>query len=410
MIGELAQWLGRAVVALHRRLIPVETGQGWTPYLWLVYLGFFVWWGIERSSSPWAMVATVVVFLAIYFDGFRNGGGRRLLWNIALIEAIAIAWTPFNPGAMTFFIYGAGFCGAVGPPRFGVRVLAAIVAVIAITGVVFGLPWVWFGITTVFTLMVGAVNIYFADSARKNADLRRSRDEVERLAAMAERERIARDLHDLLGHTLSVITLKAELARKLAERGDVDMLGRIVEETADVERISRDALRQVREAVAGFRDVGLAGELARARFACDARGITFEVEIDDGESEITIARALGPRREAALALVLREAVTNVVRHSRASRCVVGLGLDGDTVCLRVVDDGRGGTPSADGSGLAGMRERLVELGGQLDIDGRDGWRLVARLEVDRSLSGRRNRADDPADDVAADLAIEGAGS
>lgn len=363
------------IVALHRRLLPARPEIGWTPYLWLCYLGFFTFpWFVRtpsRETFAWAAVS-LVVFLALYFNGYWRGG-LDVLWNIAGLVILALAWVPFNSSALVFFIYAAGFTGAVGPPKIGRRVLIVISSIVLICGWLLELPTFWSLISLTFCWIIGATNIYFAEMTRKNAHLRRTREEAEHLATIAERERIARDLHDILGHTLSLITMKAELARKLSDRGDA----RAGEEIAEVEQISRDALRQVREAVEGYRETGLAGEVARARIVCQTRGI----ELDARMAPI----ALETRQEAALALVLREAVTNVARHSAANRCEVTLTEEatpqGSRAVLRVVDDGKGGRDHGTGNGLTGMEERLSRLDGELHVDGQEGWKLEASLPI-----------------------------
>ena len=363
------------IVALHRRLLPARPEIGWTPYLWLCYLGFFTFpWFVRtpsRETFAWAAVS-LVVFLALYFNGYWRGG-LDVLWNIAGLVILALAWVPFNSSALVFFIYAAGFTGAVGPPKIGRRVLIVISSIVLICGWLLELPTFWSLISLTFCWIIGATNIYFAEMTRKNAHLRRTREEAEHLATIAERERIARDLHDILGHTLSLITMKAELARKLSDRGDA----RAGEEIAEVEQISRDALRQVREAVEGYRETGLAGEVARARIVCQTRGI----ELDARMAPI----ALETRQEAALALVLREAVTNVARHSAANRCEITLTEEatpqGSRAVLRVVDDGKGGRDHGTGNGLTGMEERLSRLDGELQVDGQEGWKLEASLPI-----------------------------
>ena len=185
---------------------------------------------------------------------------------------------------------------------------------------------------------------------------------MRRLAAVAERERIARDLHDLLGHTLSVITIKAELAAKLAARGD----RRAEQEMREVESISRGALREVREAVVGFRRADLDAELANARLACEAGDIRLAVDRPSIE--------LLPDREAVLAMSLREAITNVVRHADARHCRTSLAREGERIRLTVADDGRGGV-IREGAGLAGMRERVEQARGEMTIElPTGGWR------------------------------------
>ena len=379
MKAESPKW-GERVLGLlqsiHRRLLPNRREIGWTPYLWLFYLSFPIWrWFGSSSATPvtWGLGAlTLVFFLRVYFHGFWQRGAV-LWWNIAALAVLGILWTPFDSSAMVFYIYGAGFAGAVGPPRQGVRVLVALALVVVAAALIFDRPIFWTLLTLAICGVVGGANIYFGQLTRQGDALRRSREEVQRLATVAERERIARDLHDLLGHTLSLITLKAELARKLSERDDP----RAVDEIREVERISRDALRQVREAVEGFRETGLAGELARARLVCEARGIDLGIEVSPGN--------LDSRSEVALAMVVREAVTNVARHSGASRCSIHLRQDGDHVVLTIQDDGRGAASpgqkldSMAGHGLLGMGERLRELGGRLEVDGSQGWTLRAFL-------------------------------
>ena len=146
---------------------------------------------------------------------------------------------------------------------------------------------------------------------------------------IAERERIARDLHDLLGHTLSLITLKAELARKLVDRDPQ----RAKQEMQDVEHTSRAALADVREAISGYRGQGFAAELLRARQTLQTAGITVDCEA----SQVP----LSPAQETVLALALREAVTNVVRHAQAQTCSVRLGRDEQLCTLEIADNGCG---------------------------------------------------------------------
>jgi two-component system sensor histidine kinase DesK len=188
------------------------------------------------------------------------------------------------------------------------------------------------------------------------------------MAKLAERERIARDLHDLLGHTLSVIVMKSELASKLADRDPA----RAIQEIRDVERVSRDALTEVRRAVEGYRRHGLGGEMRNAVIALRAAGVTLHTDV--------APLALSPKQETALALALRESVTNVVRHAHATVCRVSLRADGGQLTFIVEDDGRGGAPR-EGNGLHGMRARLAEVGGTVALDGGRGMRVVITVPL-----------------------------
>jgi two-component system sensor histidine kinase DesK len=216
--------------------------------------------------------------------------------------------------------------------------------------------------------VVGAMVIEQQQKRKMNARLHLAQDEIDRLARIAERERIARDLHDLLGHTLSVIVLKSELASKLAEKDPQ----RAATEIRDVERISRDALSEVRAAVRGYHSVGLDAELEHAREALTAAGIDFDSKVEP----ITVSAS----QESVLALAIREAVTNVVRHAGARTCQLALRCRYFGCELEIFDDGRGGS-APDGFGLSGMRERVEALGGTLERDGTQGMRLILRLPV-----------------------------
>jgi two-component system sensor histidine kinase DesK len=269
------------VYKLHRRLLPDDEDVGWVPYLWLVYLGAFIiplfnprFSTLERILS----VAALGVFLGAYFHAYWTQGPRTLL-PIAVLVLLGAGFAPFNTGAIVFFIYGASFAALVGPPRTGLKVLGAILAVIVVEGVLVPLKMWSVAPALVISTLIGLVNLYYVELGRKKRALALSADEIRKLAATAERERIARDLHDLLGHTLSVIALKSELASRLVTRD----VARAAEEIRDVERISREALAEVRAAVTGYRSGGLAAEVIGARLALAAAGVTFTWETEGTE-------------------------------------------------------------------------------------------------------------------------------
>jgi len=187
-----------------------------------------------------------------------------------------------------------------------------------------------------------------------------------------ERERIARDLHDLLGHTLSVVVLKSELAGKLIDRDSAAARKQILE----VEQVARKALNEVREAVSGFRSSGLAAELAASRLAL----LDADVRLDYQVQPVKIDAAV----EATLALCLSEAVTNVLRHAKASRVEVDFHDAGETLHLQISDDGRGGMDDASGNGLRGMRERLAAIGAGLAIESPRGGGSRLSICVDKA--------------------------
>ena len=364
--GDFRQTAARPFLWLHRRLLPNDEWVGWSPYVWLCFLAFFLLDYSPRHYPPlwWLPAAAgIALFLVLYFRMYRlpyHPVPRESIWIIWAIALLGYAFLLIPPyTGYIFILYAAVFCGVRTRMRSALAMMLAMVAVFALVGLaahrLLGLPdaaWTYGALTA---LLVGVGNTGFAEVARRNRVLKQSQEEIRRLAATAERERIARDLHDLLGHTLTLITVKSELAARLAER---DMPG-AAREIRQVERISRDALRHVREAVAGYRGGGLAAEAINARIALSAVNITLK--------ECETGARLPEKHDRLLALTLREAITNVVRHSGAHECHITLDCAGGEAHLSVRDDGRGGCIN-EGNGLRGMRERLQGLGGCLAVE------------------------------------------
>jgi two-component system, NarL family, sensor histidine kinase DesK len=254
-------------------------------------------------------------------------------------------------------------------------VAAAAMAVLIAVG--FLAAWLTDGrIDAMFLLLItfGGSAIAFRHLTATVAQLRRAREELALAAVNEERLRFARDLHDLLGHTLSTIVLKSELAGRLVPRTPA----RAAAEIADVERTARDALQQVRAAVAGYRRPSLVSELAAARELLAAAGI--DARIDPSPAELPLAA------DGLLGWAVREGVTNVVRHSRARSCTIRLTTHAGRATVEIVDDGSGSdAASGDGGcGLAGLIERATAEGGQVDARSTAGGGF--RLAVDVPLN------------------------
>jgi two-component system, NarL family, sensor histidine kinase DesK len=352
-------------------------GTRWMRYIWLVYLGaLFFQPAFDPAAGPldwFAAVALIAVFLPLYVAGNQAESERQLLLIVGAMAGLAVAGSLINAGASVFVIYAAAIAAYLEPVRRAAGVIAALVGVLVLILAMSTTPFPWRALALVpalvFTIVTGAANIVDAERQRAERRLRRADEEIERLAALAERERIARDLHDLLGHTLSLIVVKAELAARLAEREP----SRAGDEMRDVERIGREALTEVRAAVIGYRAQGLRGELDGARRALAAAGVEATVEAD--------LPALPIASESALALALRESVTNVVRHADARHATIRIGVEDTNVVLEVTDDGRGGS-EPEGAGLTGMRERIAALGGAVQRDGGAGTRMRVSLPLE----------------------------
>jgi two-component system, NarL family, sensor histidine kinase DesK len=344
-------------------------GQDYWDFIWLVYSIFFFIDPIEHHSQRFWLEFGVfyALFLAIY-SGIVLA---RYRWQsyvcLIAIAVLGAAYFPLTNGAGGCFVYAAAFLPFVTESL--VVCLSGFVLLCAglITeGILLGTnPWAW-GFFPLFAFIVGGTNLFMAQKVRANCKLEMAHEEIEQLAKVAERERIARDLHDVLGHTLSVVVLKSELAGRLAESDPQ----RAKAEIADVERIARKALGEVREAISGYRAEGLAAEIKRAQSTLDAAGVTLICEAQPPQ--------LSPTEETVMSLVLREAVTNVVRHAQASQCVMRFVTQNGKTSLVVEDNGRGGV-CEEGNGLRGMRERIESLGGRFEVEGTRGTRLTIEL-------------------------------
>ena len=205
--------------------------------------------------------------------------------------------------------------------------------------------------------MIGGLNIYQHDIDIKNKALVLSQKEVRHLARTLERERIARDLHDLIRHTFSVITLKAELAGKLIDKDKEKARSEIKE----LEMISRDALKQVQEVVTGYRTSDLNTELAHAKYVLESNEINFQYQFDDIQMDETMNKEL--------AIMLKELITNILKHSSASQVTTHISQKMDTVILKVIDNGVGFSDSNDnGYGLKGIQERINNMSGTFSLE------------------------------------------
>lgn len=349
-----------------------DKDHGWSPLLWVLYLGFFFIQPIAAHVSLRIWIFDLLgaaVFLVLYFGLFFLENPRAL-FHIGGMVLLGVLFLPFNDGSGTFFIFAAAmvpFC--VESQARAWLALCAIGSVGAVEGLLLHIDYWSLFFCAPFPMIIGAGNTFFAERNRMNRKLRRANDEIEHLAKVAERERIARDLHDVLGHTLSVITLKSELAAKLMDR-DPERAGK---EIREVSEISRQALTEVRDAIRGYRAKGLAAELAQAKATLETAGLTVQCD-----AATTVK--LPAMQESVLSLAVREGVTNVVRHSQARSCRLRIDQVNGSCRLEIQDDGRGSSDS-EGNGLRGMRERVEMLGGTLERSTASGTTLTITLPL-----------------------------
>ncbi len=369
----------------------------WFSLIWLIYLAFPIIGLAQSPHAIWVYFSiffAYIVFILIYskvfflFDPKPNGP----FWNIlGMIYSFFLAFLGFpliGGDVITFLIYSCSMIGFQASSKLVIwGVLCSTV----------GFIWLWLASTDMNWGLILSFGILSLGAALgtflsfrniiNQIQEREQQQHNEKLAQLAERERIARDLHDVLGHSLSVIVLKSELASKLAERD----ITKAIAEIRDIERISRETLAEVRSAVRGYRGSGLKAELGRAKVALDAAGIALSSQMAELH--------LPPSLEPILELTLREAITNVVRHSRAKNCQIQVLQTPQHIQLEVSDDGvgmaqLGSLEGSEGTGLSSIRERLRAVGGTLEVnpstvakDSKTGTRLRMMVpQGDKKLS------------------------
>jgi two-component system, NarL family, sensor histidine kinase DesK len=361
------------------------------PLVWVIFLVFPLANAIGHDGPPLARglsIAAAALFVLAYVAlvvAFRSGWGadhgRPMLALYTLLVAISVVLTIADrPGWAFLFTYCAAGTTLLAPASLTFPGVAACTMLAGLSSALGGAKA---GATIGFvasTAGIGLLMLLVRDLRLRNEELSAARAELAHLAVSQERERFARDLHDLLGHTLSVIALKAELASRLIAGRPADA----EREIDEVQRVAREALSEVREAVSGYRRPTLEGELEGARTALAAAGIQAEVQ--------SAPLATDPAIEAALAWAVREGATNVIRHSRASWCLLRVGASASYASVEVVDDGVGGRGGANGSpsaaapaghGLAGLAERLEPVDGRVEAGARPegGFRLAVSVPM-----------------------------
>jgi two-component system, NarL family, sensor histidine kinase DesK len=341
----------------------------WVGLLYAAY--FFLIPAYRHSFAVW-MECTVfyAAFLILYFL-VAELTGRRQTVAFALFFLGAFLYYPLNQNAYVIFVYPfAMLCLILDRLRSLFLVLTVMMALVVAETRYFGRSFETAEDVLFYCVIFGLSNFAFARQARTNFLLKHANSEIERLSQEAERERIARDLHDLLGHTLTVITVKLDLARRLLSQ-DSDR-ARI--EIVEAEQTARNALAEVRHAVSGYRAEGLDAEIQRARrslLSADVKLTTTLAPVNLSSSQVNV-----------LCLALREAVTNIVRHAHATVCDVALVERDNAIHFTIEDNGLGGQ-IREGNGLRGMRERLQSVAGavKLTTSAKGGTSLDITLPV-----------------------------
>ena len=335
---------------------------------------------LGASLGAWHAVALLLgtaLFVAAYCvllppaPWLLRRGEPAVLAVLGALPVIAVALLLGGAPSsyVALFVYFVAAAGMLLPTRVALATIGATAAGIAVAGAVYGAGRDPLAATVLTVVSIGVLMTAFGRIARANRELRASREDLARLAVAEERLRIARDLHDLLGHSLSVVALKSELARRLVERDPPQA----VAELDDIQAVARDALADVRRTVQGYRRPSLAEELDGAKAALRAAGIDFELR----EGPVEVPEEV----ESVLAWAVREGATNVIRHSRAGRCAIRVEAAAGRAAVEIEDDGEATAEAAGGSGLDGLRERARRVHGDVEAGVRPEGGFRLRLTV-----------------------------
>lgn len=319
-----------------------------------------------------AIVGWALVWVWFWVRALGHGRRSHVVGFIAITAVVTVLSTvappPYDVGGVLVFAF------IVAGVAFPIRTAGWLLAGLAVLQIALGIlrqesPTIQLS-GLLNSVLVGALGAGIRLMWLSYNELLAAREEIARLAVSEERLRFARDMHDVVGQGLAMIVLKSELAsRQLPADADDS----VRQELQEIVGVARKSLNDVREAVSGYRQTTLPGEISSARAALRTAGIAFAVSDDMG--------TVPPETDAVLAWCLREAVTNVVKHSGAARCDLRLARDNGQVTMSVNDDGRGAMDFRGGSGMAGMRERVALAGGTFEVQNNGGVRLLVKVPL-----------------------------
>ncbi|BBB64438.1 histidine kinase [Undibacterium sp. YM2] len=340
---------------------------------WLILPAFFLlkYTSTIPSATELMMVIATLAGFVILFEYSLQVNDKRLLACIITATMAGILWAPYNAGAAAFVMIGAGMCQRLKNTRAASTALSMMYAILLMANASLELPSVFLLPALLFCLPVALVAILLEKNSRTDDHIIMKHEEIANQARLAERERISRDIHDVLGHTLSVIVLKADLARKLVNTD----LGACSHELIAIEHSARNILREVRSTVRNNRTSSLNAELATAKTALQAANVNMTALIEQC--------SIPPSLENVIALALRETVTNIIRHARASKCKITLSSDSKNIRFTIADDGEVQANKAirKGCGLSGMTERIHALQGTIRFHHANGLSITILLPV-----------------------------
>ncbi|WP_166838318.1 sensor histidine kinase [Rheinheimera pleomorphica] len=354
---------------------PYDKLESKLSWVYLINLIFYFIPLVSMRFAVWqylSMAAALLLFLVCYFWAYRSRRSE-MHWPIAGIVLVAALITPVNSGSISMFAYASFFIGFAYPLRRYLLLMALMIALLVLLKLTLTIHWNMFLVMGI-PVVLAVSFLGRAEQAKQRHRLaeHKSEDEIKQLATMVERERIGRDLHDILGHTLSSIILKADLAEKLLARQQAEAAQ---QQLSELSQIAREALGQVRQSVSGYKHQGLAAEVHK--LLSRLRDAGFQAEL---QGELP---TLDSRRETALILALTELVTNVIRHSKGDSCSLHFMQQGTSFSVCLSDNGQT-EEIKEGNGITGLRERLAAIGATLTLQQQDGLTACIGLPLQES--------------------------
>ena len=400
--------------ALRREWVPLLLPLLWV--VWLAALGTPLSSLLAAPLAParlGAVLSGIATFVAVYLwmawhNTLRVPAPSARRWPIAALAALSLALTlGAGPPWLVLFIFTSASAAGYLPLRPAVLAIGTLVGLAAIAGLLSAAPGALLAETLIRVATVGLAIASLTRAVLMGRELQAARADIARLAVAEERLRFARDLHDLLGHGLSLIALKTELAERLVPTAPE----RATSEIRDAQTVARSALHEVREAVAGDSQPTLASELQGAADLLVTAGIAYQGPPALGPLPVAV--------DATLAWAVREGVTNVIRHAPAHQCAIAVRRTADAIVLELTNDGSSapgaaprsaaGARRAPGSGLTGLRERVRALGGHCEAGPlpAGSFRLTVSLPLEPRIGTTREVGADAGPELGADRPAPG---
>ena len=319
------------------------------------------------SSGFGLLMGAFVLFVACYVWAIQ--ASPQHVWKpVVAIVALVLVITPYSPGSSTFFSYIGFIIGFSYRKKIWLSITGALILMILALHFLFNYPFPFFAFPALSGLIsIGIIGYVERMRMDARSTLMKSHQEIEQLAVIAERERIARDLHDILGHTLSSIALKAELAEKLLKQEKHES---VQQHLSELHQIARNSLSLVRQTVSGYKHRGLSGEVMELCERLRQKGFVVELNGDIPQ--------LSPRAETAVILALTELTTNILRHSKGDHCQIEFRKHCDKILVKMRDNGEVKS-LVPGNGLRGIQERLQALAGEMQSSVNKGCEFIISL-------------------------------